>query len=145
MAKSTRSKSETVAAEKPITVDDILNQIKEEEEPQQPQIIIMSPKGEKPAELKAVGATFEERLLDYVKKCGGETLINDFLRIEYKELLGLQETAKRIGIAIKGLVANGQIEAQGNYAMLGKFFYKEDSTETQYYTPLNTKITVKVL
>jgi hypothetical protein len=145
MAKSTRGKSETVAAEKPITVDDILDQIKKEEEPQQPQIIIMSPKGEKAAELKAVGKTFEERLLDYVKKCGGETIINDFLRIEYKELLGLQETAKRIGVAIKKLVESGQIEAQGNYAMLGKFFYKEGTTETQYYTPLNTKITVKVL
>jgi len=109
-----------------------------------PQVIVMQPaaKGDK---AKIEGLTFGDRLLSYVKNCGGETEINSFIKLEFKTLADMQETSKQIKGVLSKLVSENKIVVKEDFSKLGKFFYSDGKTETQYHTAANTKLTVALV
>jgi len=112
--------------------------------PSQPKIIIFSG-GQQTAVVppKFEGETFEERLLNFAGK--GTKVINDFLRIEFKNGLKLQVVNKTLKGKLQKLVDAKKIEVTGNaHQMLGKFYY-DDTIGTKYHTMQNTKIEITVL
>lgn len=112
----------------------------------QSQVIIMSgARQESVAQEKIEGETFEERLLNYVK---GRTnvIVNDFIKAEFKDKVGLQVFNKQMRGKLQSLVAAKKITIAGNaHQKLGGFFYNDHSTETQHYTVRNTKIEITAL
>ena len=125
-----------------------LPEVKVEEviKPVMPQVIIVS--GGQHVALEAIkieGETFEEKVLNYTKGKGA-TIINDLLRIEFKDSLRLQRVNKGVRVKLQGLVDSGKIEVTGNaHQKLGGFFYSDNSNETQYHTVKNTRIEVTAL
>ncbi len=112
--------------------------------PSQPKIIIFSG-GQQTAVVppKLEGETFEERLLNFVGK--GTKVINDFLRIEFKNGLKLQVVNKTLKGKLQKLVDAKKIEVTDNaHQLLGKFYYDE-TPGTKYHTMQNTKIEITVL
>jgi hypothetical protein len=112
--------------------------------PSQPKIIIFSGSQQTVVEPpKLEGETFEERLLNYAGK--GTKVINDFLRIEFKNGQKQQVVNKTLKGKLQGLVDAKKIEVTGNaHHILGKFYYDE-TPGTKYHTMQNTKIEITVL
>lgn len=144
MAKSTKAKqveTEENVAETPVEIPPTPTVIEEVK----PQIIIMQPASKKEVLEKVEGKTFEEKLLNYVKNCGGEAAINDFIKLEFKTLSEQQETSKNIKGVLSKLVSERKIVVKEDFSKLGKFFYIDGNPVTQYHTAANTKLTVVLL
>jgi len=138
-----------IKKEKPEEIEEKIEVVAEvETAPPPPPTIVEGPKFFQPTAPKLpgiTGETFEERLVFFLKGKFDFVRINDFLRMEYKKSIALQNVNKQIKAKLSKMVAEGTIEMRGkNYLKLGGFFYAGDSPETQYYTGANTIIEAKL-
>lgn len=138
-----------IKKEKPEEIEEKIEVVAEvETAPPPTPTIVEGPKFFQPTAPKLpeiTGETFEERLVFFLKGKFDFVRINDFLRMEYKKSIALQNVNKQVKAKLIKMVAEGTIEMRGkNYLKLGGFFYAGDSPETQYYTGANTIIEAKL-
>lgn len=148
MPRIKKEKPEKVSEEVAENVEPLEEKVEVIAEVETPPQIVEGPKFFQPTAPKMpeiTGETFEERLVFFLKGKFDFVRINDFLRIEYKKAIALQNVNKQIKAKLCKMVAEGTIEMRGkNYLKLGGFFYAGDSPETQYYTGANTIIEAKL-
>jgi hypothetical protein len=145
MAKAKRVKSDEVEAE----VLEIQEQVTAPIEEVKPKVMptpIMDIVGgtpftapAQPKSEEVEGATFEERLVNFMKGKWDWIRLNEFLRAEFKSEISLQNTNKLIRLKLQGLIDKGVLEMRNAaYKNLGKHYYAGDTPVTQYYSAINT-------